>query len=63
MAIIDDIQMMADDVPERGADFAESVCDKTSDIGDTIEETGVVTEGQMKALENMREGLQRWLDH
>lgn len=61
LSLIDDIQAMADDVPERGADFAESVRDKAASIGESIERDGRVTANQIHALENMRDGLERWL--
>lgn len=56
------IDSMADDVPERGSDFADSVRDKAHDIAFSIEEKDFVTEGQINALENMHAGLQRWID-
>lgn len=56
-SIMDD----ADDVPEGGEDFAAGVSATTSDIMETIEERGQVTEGQAGALQNMRNGLDKWL--
>lgn len=56
------IEEMAGEVPERGADFAESVRAKAADIAATIEERDAVTEAQMSALENMHAGLCRWIE-
>jgi methyl-accepting chemotaxis protein len=55
------IQEMAEEVPERGQDFANSVSSKAADIASTIEERDCVTEAQMSALENMYSGLERWV--
>jgi len=62
MELVDEIVALADDVPDRGADFAESVREKSLSIGETIERTDRVTEAQAEALENMRNGLLRWMD-
>lgn len=62
MELVDEIVALADDVPDRGADFAESVREKSLSIGETIERTDRVTEAQAEALENMRNRLLRWMD-
>lgn len=54
------IETEADDVPERGEDFAASVVEKATSIGASIGEMKHVTDGQMEALENMMAGLQKW---
>lgn len=59
--IVDEIEELAGQVPERGEEYAESVLGKAASIGEAIEERGHVTEGQITALENMRDGLQRWV--
>lgn len=48
------------DFPDAGADFAESVAGRARGIGETIEQTGEVTPGQMTALRNMSDGLDAW---
>lgn len=62
LEITDEIMSMADEVPSAGQGFANSVCHKAESIGNTIEKTGVVTDAQMTALQNMREGLLKWLN-
>ena len=57
---VSEIESEAEDVPERGEDFAASVLEKAKDIGSTIEERSHVTDAQMDALDNMLAGLQRW---
>ena len=61
LEIVDEIHEVADDVPERGEDFAISVTEKARSIGATIAEREHVTDAQMEALENMLAGLQRWV--
>lgn len=53
---------MADDVPERGEKYAESVREKAADIAERVEEMNFVTQGQLGALENMHAGLCRWVE-
>lgn len=60
LALVGEIEDEADDVPEAGEDFAASVSDRASAIGDTIEERSHVTDAQMAALENMMSGLRKW---
>jgi hypothetical protein len=62
LSLADQIESMADEVPERGQEFADSVRGRAAEIAETIEERGSVTENQMAALENMAAGLQRWID-
>lgn len=52
---------LSPDVPSAGTDFAESVREKAEDIRATILERECVTDGQIDALENMKDGLDRWL--
>ena len=61
MQLIDEIQSMSEDVPPAGQDFAESVREKSAAIGETIEKYGRVTDAQLTALRNMRNGLARWV--
>ena len=58
--LIAEIGSFAEDMPERGEEFATSVLDKTRHIEANIERFGRVTDGQISALENMRDGLSRW---
>lgn len=58
--LVEEIESAAEDVPERGEDFAASVLECANSIGDTIEQNEHATPRQMEALENMIEGLMRW---
>lgn len=60
LELVDQIEDAAMDVPERGEDFAASVVDTATSIGNTIEENEHVTDKQMDALENILSGLERW---
>lgn len=59
--LVGEIEDLAEEVPDAGADFAESVLGKAQSIGETIEDRSHVTENQMAALENMESGLRRWI--
>ena len=48
------------DLPSNGIDYAESVAEKARSIANSVEENAYATEGQIQALENMLEGLQKW---
>lgn len=61
--VCDEIESLADDVPERAEDFAESVCETSAGIRETIEQRDSVTEKQITALENIRDGLRKWVDN
>ena len=51
----------AEDVPERGEDFAQSVIEKIEAIMETVEDQEKVSRGQWDALQNMHEGVLKWL--
>jgi hypothetical protein len=59
--LCDEIDEMANEVPEPGFDFAESVRERAKAIGETVERLGRVTDAQTQALLNMRDGLAAWL--
>lgn len=59
--LCDEIESLAEDVPERGEDFASSVCDQAGGIRETVERLGAATDAQVTALENMKSGLSRWI--
>lgn len=59
----DDILSMIDELPDRAYDFGESIREKVEGIKQTIEERQCVTHGQWEALDNMKGGVERWLDH
>jgi hypothetical protein len=56
-SILDDVE----EVPEEGEDFAAGIQETTEGIMETIEEKDFVTPNQLRALVNMRNGLNRWL--
>lgn len=61
LALCDEIEAMAGDVPEQGEEFAVSVSERAASIRETIEERCSVTDSQMAALVNMAAGLARWI--
>jgi len=58
--IIEEIEELANSICEAGEEFATSVLEKSRDIGVSVEFAGWAAEGQLAALTNMLEGLQRW---
>ena len=56
------IQELAEQVPERGEEFASSVSEKAVSIAESIEEMHHCTQKQWDALENMLAGVQAWVD-
>lgn len=61
IGLCDEIESLADDVPSAGENFASSVCEKTAEIRQSIAASGRATPNQIRALENMRDGLARWI--
>ena len=51
----------AEDIPRSGVHFRDSVQQKIEDMKDWAEENERVTEVMWTALENMRNGIERWL--
>jgi hypothetical protein len=60
LALAEEIENLAAEIPAEGEDFGLSVTEKAADIAKNIEKHGRVTDGQMTALENMLCGLQKW---
>lgn len=58
--LIDSIGTLADDICDNGRDFAESVVERAESIGESVERAGCATDNQLAALQNMKEGLERW---
>jgi len=50
-----------DELPDRAEEFTESVREKVTSMRDSIEKYDNVTAPMMKALQNMRGGVDRWL--
>lgn len=59
--LCDEIESLACDVPSRGQEYAESVAEKSESIRASVEASGRASAGQISALENMRDGLLRWV--
>ena len=59
--IIEEINELVEQVPSRASDFAESVQERAHDIGESVREAGRATPNQLNALENMADGLRRWI--
>lgn len=60
ISVVEEIEGLASDIPDDGQDFAESILQKSQDIGKNIEMHNRVTDGQISALENMLNGLRCW---
>ncbi len=61
LELIAEIEELAEQVPERGREFAESAVETAKSIGETIEQRQSVTPSQYKALENIEVALSNWL--
>lgn len=53
---------MCDDLPERAFDFGESITDKVIQMKEWISVHKHVTEKMADSLENMKSGVERWLE-
>lgn len=60
LALAEEIEELAGEMPEEGEEFAASASEKAADIAANIEAHGRVTDAQFTALENMLDGLKRW---
>lgn len=63
LTLVDQITSMAEDLelPEEAEEFAASVKEKALSIAKTIEERQCLSDKQLSTLENMHNGLRRWL--
>ena len=61
LELCNEILLDAEDVPERGTDFAASVCVKVESMQIWIAENECVTEAMLEALHNMHAGVKKWL--
>lgn len=59
--LVNEIADLIEDMPEKGESYADSVAAKTGEILDTIEATKKATTPQLQALENMKNGLKKWI--
>lgn len=53
---------MCDELPERADDFREGVEERVRDMCAWIEDNRRVTEKQTNALENIKRGVEKWLN-
>lgn len=60
LAIVHEIESLAEDLPDAGEKFGMSVSERAAEIAADIEDRDRVTANQFTALENMLDGLQRW---
>lgn len=60
--LAEELLKRCEELPERAADFYESVTDKVRGIRETINKYNKVTPRQESALENMYAGVERWLE-
>ena len=59
--LIEEIESVAEDMPEEAEDFGQSVLETVADITKYIEDNDRVTKKQITALENMLDGLRQWI--
>jgi spore coat protein CotH len=59
--ICEEIQELIEDLPERASDYATSIGEKVADMRTWIEENENVTQRQVDALRNMKDGCENWL--
>lgn len=57
----DEILGMVEDMPDAGMEYGESVAETVSGIQETIEKFDRVTDAQQRALDNLQDGVERWL--
>lgn len=62
IAIAAEIQALAEELPDEGEEFGDSVINKAASIAANVEKHQRVTAGQMEALKNMLDGVQRWFE-
>jgi len=58
--LADDINDLIADLPVAAFNFGQSVGEKVESIMSSIYEVHRVTENQMRAMENMKAGLEKW---
>lgn len=58
----DSLLELLDTLPSAAAEFAESVGEKVDSMRAWAEDNGTTTARMVTALENMREGAERWIE-
>lgn len=59
----DDLLADIGDLPDRAADFRDSIQEKVEGMREWMLEHETVTEKMVAALENIRTGVDKWLSH
>ncbi len=59
---LDGVLSKIEDLPERAADFQESVREKVSSIAEQVQERDFITKQQMFAVENIEDAVDKWLE-
>ncbi len=59
--LVEEIKDLIDEVPGNGVEYAESCLETTNSIYRYYEEKGRVSPAQLRALENIKNGLKRWV--
>jgi hypothetical protein len=59
--LADDILSDLEELPERAEDFRDSVREKVEGMREWMMEHEAVTDKMVSALQNIRNGLDRWL--
>lgn len=55
------VKKCEEEMPDRAAEFAESVSEKLGDIASTIRQRERITPGQCSAITNMEAAIAKWL--
>jgi len=63
LSLCDAILDTADEVPEAGEEWMESVAAKVKSMKESIEQHNGCTPRMLTALQNMRHGQEKWLQH
>ena len=61
IGLCDEIDNMITELPERAEEFGSSLTEKVASFRETIEKTKRASDKQITALENMRDGAEKWL--
>lgn len=59
--LCNDILTLCDDLPERAAEFGESITNKVLEMKEWISVRQHVTGNMIDSLENMKSGVEKWL--
>lgn len=60
--LLESIREGVECLPDEGEEFGQSVLEKAESIMEWAEKENFITPKQLEALENMDNGIQKWLD-